>query len=257
MGILHLTDEKWEVISQFLPQRSSKGRPLLWEDRQIMEAILYVLSNGVKWRGLPHSFPPYQSVYRRFRLWVDQGFFAAIRDVLMELIFENKACLDVAFIDATFVRALCGGEAVGQTKLGKGSKIMALVDDNSRPIAAIATSAQPHEITLVQDTLEDLPQDLTVRKIVGDKAYDSDSHDQQLAQQGLELIAPHKNNRKAPKTQDGRKLRRYKKRWVVERFFAWMKPARRLLVRFDKRIAVFQAFLDLFSLMTLIKGLSS
>jgi len=82
--------------------------------------------------------------------------------------------LSATFIDATFVRALCGGDEIGITKLGKGNKIMALVDDQSRPIAAIAFSAQPHEITLLDETLQDCPIASKVERIIGDKAYDSD-----------------------------------------------------------------------------------
>jgi hypothetical protein len=46
--------------------------------------------------------------------------------------------------------------------------------------------------------------------------------DAELAQLGIELIAPHRRNRKKPKTQDGRPLRRYKRRWKIERLFAWL-----------------------------------
>jgi len=253
--ILQLTDEKWEVLKQLMPEKGSRGRPQQWSNRCIFETVLYVLSNGLKWRCLPKSFPPHQTVYHRFRQWVDQGFFAAIRDTLIEPIFETPNSLEITFIDATFVRALGGGQDIGLSTLGKGSKIMALVDCQSRPIAVIATSAQPHEITLVEEVLQDCPLALKVQRIAGDKAYDSDKHDEKLANKGIELIAAHKNNRQSPKTQDGRKLKRASSRWTVERFFAWMKPARRLLVRFDKCIAVFQAFLDIFSAMTLIKDL--
>jgi transposase len=255
MMILQLTNEKWEVFKQLIPQKSLRGRPQVWEDRLIFEAILYVLSNGLKWRCLPNNYPPYQTVYHRFRQWADQGWFGVLRDTFIEIIYQNKSRLRVTFIDATFVRAVCGGEEIGTTKLGKGNKIMALVDECSRPIAAIATSAQPHEITLLDETLQDCPIASKIERIVGDKAYDSDKHDSDLAQKGIELIAAHKKNRQAPRTQDGRKLKRASSRWVVERLFAWMKPARRLLIRFDKLISVFQAFLDLFAVMTLIKDL--
>jgi transposase len=105
--------------------------------------------------------------------------------------------------------------------------------------------------------LDDVPKTFSPQRIGGDKAYDSNPYDKDLAQKNITLIAPHKKNRVSPKTQDGRHLRAYKKRWVVERFFAGMKPARRFLVRFDKKISVFQAFLDLFSVLTLIKDYSS
>jgi transposase len=251
--IINITDEKWKYFQQFFCKTSNKGRPRSWDDRLVLEAILYVLSNGLKWESLPEKYPPKSTVYSRFRLWCDTGAFIALRDTLLEIFYENKSTLETCFIDGTFVRSVCGGDQIGLTKMGKGSKIMALVDDKSVPVAAIATSAQPHEISLVLDTLNDCPILEKIKSIVGDKAYDSDSHDEALRAKGINLIAPHKKNRKRPKTQDGRSLRKYSKRWVVERFFAWMKPARRLLVRFDKKISVFQAFLDLFSALVLFR----
>ena len=93
-----------------------------------------------------------------------------------------------------------------------------------------------HEITLLHKTLEYLPYNVSVKKIVGDKAYYSDKRDKKLLKKGIELIALHKKNLHSPTTQDGRKLKSYKKRWNVQRFFAWLKPARRILNRFDKKI---------------------
>jgi len=63
-------------------------------------------------------------------------------------------------------------------------------------------------------------------RLMGDKAYDSDSLDEALAQQGIQMIAPHRENRKKPPTQDGRPLRRYRSRWKVERLFAWLQNPR-------------------------------
>lgn len=95
---------------------------------------------------------------------------------------------------------------------------MAIVDAQSRPIAAIATSAQPHEITLLQNVLDDCPCKENIRQLVGDKAYDSDIHDNHLKQQGIHLIAPHKNNRVKPPTQSQQGLKLYRKRWVSKGF---------------------------------------
>lgn len=251
--IINITDEKWKYFQKFFCKKGNKGRPRKWKDRLILEAILYVLSNGLKWQDLPKIYPPKSTVYSRFRLWCDGGNFIALRDALLEVFYEHKSKLETFFIDATFVRSICGGDQIGLTKMEKGSKIMAIVDDKSVPVAAIATSAQPHEISLVSETLDDCPIVDKVKCLVGDKAYDSDLHDAELRKKGINLIAPHKRNRKRAKTQDGRSLRKYSRRWVVERFFAWMKPARRLLVRFDKKISVFQAFLDLFSALVIFK----
>ena len=56
--------------------------------------------------------------------------------------------------------------------------------------------------------------------MIGDRAYDSDPLDEKLLPQGVQLIAPHKYNRRKPRTQDGRQLRRYCRRWKIERLFA-------------------------------------
>ncbi len=61
-----------------------------------------------------------------------------------------------------------------------------------------------------------------------------------LTQQGTELICPHRKNLKKPPTQDGRKLRRYKRRWKVERLNAWLQTFRRLIVRHEVQPALFQ-----------------
>jgi transposase len=68
--------------------------------------------------------------------------------------------------------------------------------------------------------------------LIGDKAYDSDPLDAELRERGVEMIAPHRRNRTRAKTQDGRRLRRYRRRWLVERLFAWLQW-RRLLVRWE------------------------
>ncbi len=81
--------------------------------------------------------------------------------------------------------------------------------------------------------------------MIGDKAYDSDPLDARLAEQGIELIAPHRANRKKPKTQDGRPLRRYKRRWKVERLFAWLQNFRRIRVRHEYHAENYLGFVQL------------
>ncbi|NLL13253.1 MAG: transposase, partial [Fibrobacter sp.] len=62
---------------------------------------------------------------------------------------------------------------------------------------------------------------------------------------GIDLIVPHKTNRRKPKTQDGRKLRRYRKRWKIERTISWIGNYRRLIVRYDRHIHIFQGFFNI------------
>jgi transposase len=91
-------------------------------------------------------------------------------------------------------------------------------------------------------------------KLIGDKAYDSDALYERLARMGVEMIAPHKSNRKKEKTQDGRKLRRYNRRWKVERFFAWLFNYRRCIVRYEYKEQNFKAIVLLASTIILLKS---
>ncbi len=70
--------------------------------------------------------------------------------------------------------------------------------------------------------------------MIADKAYDSDPLRKRLKQRGIKLICPHKRNRVRPATQDGRALRRYRRRWIVEQTIAWLGNFRRLVVRYDR-----------------------
>ena len=146
------------------------------------------------------------------------------------------------------------GDGVGKTKKGKGTKIMGLTDAFGFPIAIDATSASPHEVTLVEDTLDACFLNNVPEKIIGDMAYDSDPLDKRLAEErGVELIAPHKSNRVKSTTQDGRVLRRYKKRWRVERLFAWLGNFRRLVVRYEYHLANFLAMVQLGCIVILLR----
>ena len=122
---------------------------------------------------------------------------------------------------------------MGKTKRGKGTKLMAVADRSGFPLAVYTASASPHEVSLVQATLAEVLTTEQPQRVIGDKAYDSDPLDAELKEQGIEMIAPHKSNRKKMPTQDGRVLRRYKRRWKIERLFAWLQNFRRIAMRFD------------------------
>jgi transposase len=130
---------------------------------------------------------------------------------------------------------------------------MAVADRFGLPLATCAASATPHEVTLVAPTLDsrfiaDVPQ-----RLIGDRAYDADPLDEALAELGIEMIAPHRRNRKKPKTQDGRPLRRYKRRWKIERLFAWLGNLRRLVVRYERHALNFLGFVQLGCILILLR----
>lgn len=133
---------------------------------------------------------------------------------------------------------------------------MAVADGAGLPLAVGIASASPHETRLVESTLEQsfLPYDPDC--MIGDRAYDSDPLDARLRQErGIELIAPHKSNRRKPQTQDGRALRRYRRRWKIERLFAWLQNFRRLVTRYEYRDENFLGFVRLGCMCILLRHL--
>lgn len=144
---------------------------------------------------------------------------------------------------------------MGKTKRGKGTKLMALADASGLPLSVCAASASPHEVTLVEETLDGGFVSEKPERLIGDRAYDSDPLDAQLREEGIEMIAPHRRNRKKPKTQDGRKLRRYKRRWKIERLFAWLGNFRRLVIRYERRAENYLGFVGLGCIVILLRYL--
>jgi transposase len=143
------------------------------------------------------------------------------------------------------------GSKVGKTKRGKGTKWMVVVDGQGVPLGKQLYSASPNEVRLAEETLAAVrvtrqhrggrPRQ-KVRRVIADRAFDSDPLRTQLAARGIELIVPHRWNRSKPPTQDGRALRRYRRRWKVERTLAWLGNYRRLVVRYDRSITIYEAF---------------
>ena len=130
---------------------------------------------------------------------------------------------------------------------------MAIADRAGLLIAVTIASASPHETRLVPQTLKASFLADNPARLIGDAAYDSDALDATLAALDIELIAPHQSNR-VRLTQDGRPLRRYKRRWKVERPFAWLQNSRRLVTRYERRAANFAGFIQLACILILLRA---
>ncbi len=131
---------------------------------------------------------------------------------------------------------------------------MAVADRSGLPLAIHMASASPHEVTLAEATIDRCFTKFAPNRLIGDKAYDSDPLDKRLLElRGIELIAPNRTNR--AKTQDGRPLRRYRRRWRVERLFAWLYNFRRLVTRYERHARNFLGMLHLGCIRILLKYL--
>ena len=130
---------------------------------------------------------------------------------------------------------------------------MLLFDGQGAPLVCRTTSASPAVITLV----EDLAAEVTVVggqiPLIAERAYDSDPHRDRLKKRGFELVYPHRRGRKRPPTQDGRELRRYKRRWKIEQTISWLGNSRRPLVRHEYPIHIVHGFIVLVCIMLCLK----
>jgi transposase len=123
---------------------------------------------------------------------------------------------------------------------------MAIVDGHGLPLAVHVASASPYEPHLVPATLDArfLPE--LPARLIGDRGYDSDPLDALLRERyGVEMIAAHRRGRSRPPTQDGRPLRRRRRRWKIERLFAWLHNSRRLVTRWEYHVENFLGMLQL------------
>ena len=254
---MELTDEQWAVLDPLIggmPRRADRrGRP--WRrSRAVLNGILWILRTGAPWADLPERFAPYQTCHRRYQRWVREGRFERILEALAtDLKERGKLDLSECFIDGAFIAGENRGGCVGPTKRGKGTKLMAMADRFGPPLAACAASASPHESRLVAPTLDSRFVAALPQRLIGDRAYDADPLDAELAKLGVEMIAPHRRNRKRPKTQDGRPLRRYRRRWKIERLFAWLGNFRRLVVRYERYALNYLGFVQLGCILILLR----
>ena len=130
---------------------------------------------------------------------------------------------------------------------------MLLVDGAGLPLSIDVDSARPGEVTLIEPLLEQVVVARLPNRLIYDRAADSDPLRKRLARRGVELICPHRRGRKRSATQDGRPLRRYRKRWIVERTIGWLKAFRRLVTRYEFYAFLFQSFAKLACLMIVLR----
>ncbi|HYD92032.1 MAG TPA: IS5 family transposase [Flavobacterium sp.] len=250
-----MTETQWNILKPLLPKTRNGmvGRPPQ-DLRKIVNGILWICKTGAAWNELPQKYVPYQTCHRYFQKWCMSGLWNKILwRIAEDLRDRGKIDLTECFIDGTFATAKKGALVFGKTKKGKGTKIMAIADASGIPVSIWVGAANTHECKLVEKTIDAKFVKGRPQKLIGDMAYDSDPLDARLRKRKIKMIAPHKRNRKKKATQDGRTLRKYKRRWKIERFFAWLQNQRRCTTRYDFHVENFLGFVQLACIKILIK----
>ncbi len=247
---------RWPPVSQVRAADSpemthARGRPRRWSTREILNAIFYVLRGGIAWRLLPSDLPPKSTVFRWFSLWRDTGLFETINHLLVMADRERvgrEASPTAAVLDSQSVKTTESGGPRGYDagKKVKGRKRQVMVDTDGR---GLVLGPQPADI---QDR-DGAPMILRLSRrafpfIV--KAFaDSGYAGEALAQATsitIEIV------RKLP---DQVGFAVHPRRWVVERFFAWISRNRRLWKDPEATLTSARAFLYAASIMLLVRRL--
>ena len=253
---MELTDDAWSIVEPLIPKpevrRDGRGRP--WKSaRLVLDGIVWILRTGAPWRYLPERYPSYQTCHRRFQQWMEDGTLRAVLGHLSEVL--EIGALDESFIDGSYAGAKRGGSCIGRCRAGKATKVMVLADGSGLPLAITIAEGSRHDIVLTEQTLDAAFIEKLPPKLIGDKAWDSAKYQERLAvERNIDLIAPKRGGKRpSRRRQDGRSLRRYKRRWKVERLFAWLKNFRRLVNRWEYKSENFLGFLYLGCILILLR----
>ena len=159
-----------------------------------------------------------------------------------------------------------GGAKVGPTKRGKGTKWMVLVDGAGTPLGAYLESASPAEGQLLEATLDTVAVTRPHKpgrprkrpdRLIADRGYDSNAVRALLVRRGIEPIIPARANNRQATHQDGRRLRRYRRRWIIERTIGWLGNFRRLTVRYDRLLETYGGFFHVACALITLRCLST
>lgn len=202
-------------------------------------------------RALPRCLGAASTVHDRFQQWVQAGVFYRLWESgLMQLHVEGA--LDWAFqsIDGCQTKAPLGGETVGPNPTDRakgGVKRHLLTEANGLPVALSVTGANVHDVTKVEDVLRSmpflppLPDDEHEQHFCADKGYDSKEVRSLIALLGYEDHIKSRWQEKQELKTPGYRARR----WVCERTHSWMNRFRRLLIRWEKKVANYEALIHL------------
>lgn len=222
----NLTDAQWALIKGFIPRPKKGGRPRSTDMRQVLDGVMYVVTQGCKWRALPKCFPPWETVYRYFRDLRKKGRWKTIHYALYEqmrtkagrpkqpslLIFDSQS-VKTGKNAAITTRGFDGGKRV------KGRKRHVITDSLGLMVDVSVTTANTHDTTGGEKVLTKLRKRWKkhrVEKLVADKGYQGVRF-KRIVRSKFGAKVEIGENHTSPK----RGFVPAVKRWVVERAFAW------------------------------------
>lgn len=250
-----MNDQEWECISCYVQQKYGPGRKRTVDIREIVNALRYMTKSGCQWRMLPHDFPKWYHVSYYFYKWIDDGTLEDIHDCLREEIrvtVGKEPEPSVGILDSQSVKTVSSGDERGfdAAKLIKGRKRHVIVDTLGLLLLVIVTAASAQDSDTGREVLIDVQQKTQrLQKVYADQGYKMWLVDwiKQWTTYILDIV------RKPPEQQG---FQVHPKRWIVERFFAWLNTFRRLSKDYERTVESSTAMIYVASLQLMTRKLT-
>jgi transposase len=236
-----MTDAQWRILQPQARQvmdeiRRATGRPMVHDLRAMLDAVGYVVRNGIEWRALPMDFPPWSAVYAFFQRWSGRGLPQRLVDRLRGRLrtgLGRDVQPTAAIVDSQSVK---GAEVVGAATRGfdggkkiNGRKRHIAVDVEGFLLAVVVTAANVGDRMGAKLLVIALLNTCTRLKLIwADSGYDGKplaDWVHAVARITVEVI----------KRTELHVFRVVPRRWVVERSFGWLLRYRRLVRDYERR----------------------
>ena len=249
-----MSDELWARIDPYLPVHPLGCHRPRVDNHKVLNGIFFVLRTGVPWKALDATgLCSGSTAHARLQDWTQAGVFERLWvDSLLEYDQEKKLAWKWQSMDGALTKAPLGGEKTGPNPTDRaklGTKRSLLTDAKGISVGLVVAGANVHDMRLVEATLGSIPQEVealrlahlsrTLQHLWLDKGYDYDEVRELADAFGYEV-----DLRTRGEEATAKRHRRGKPRsWVVERTHSWLNRYRRILVRWEKRAANYQAML--------------